>query len=394
VQTRFPRFNPRVLSVFLIVALPVLVVSAVLVLGAGQARLRHAYGVHLTQVAENTAAALDTYVFRRILDVALLAQVPDVRASAAAGSRQPIDPALVRELDRHWQQERAIPERLADLPHTPASRFLRKVVSSDPIYREIMVTDREGRIVALSGLTSDYYQADEGWWTDAYDDGLQGRVRIGDVHWDESAGLYALEIAVPVHDPDDESLTGILKAVVDIRELLVVLGSIRPGASGEATLVRHNGSVVFDLRGGTADSDHFAAALLRERLTGRIETDPSDRFYFSARAGDGARLIGVARSQLGASYPELAWLVAVSQAEHELFMPIRFQLWSFVAMLTFVTVVVLALALWFSMRLAAPPYDVSMNLVRHPRLHRLDEEEADLLDGEDQGTAPRRREAV
>lgn len=42
-------------------------------------------------------------------------------------------------------------------------------------------------------------------------------------------------------------------------------------------------------------------------------------------------------------------------------------------------VVVLALALWFSMRLAAPPeeMEMDMDLVQHPKIHRMEEEEVE-----------------
>ena len=87
--------------------------------------------------------------------------------------------------------------------------------------------------------------------------------------------------------------------------------------------------------------------------------------------------MAVAPTQLGISYPDLPWLVAVSQAENELFAPARAQMWSFAMLLALVSVAVLVLALWFSMRLAASPLDGDMALVRHARVHRVDENEED-----------------
>ena len=80
---KLPRINLRVLTVFLIGALPVLAAGVILVLGIGQARLRDSYGRHLAEVAEQTTATVDRYVFRRIVDVSILGRVPDAQRVAA-----------------------------------------------------------------------------------------------------------------------------------------------------------------------------------------------------------------------------------------------------------------------------------------------------------------------
>ena len=65
-----------------------------------------AFGLQLSQVAEHTAAAVDAYVFRRILDVSMMARVPTLRQAAAAGSAVPLDAERVKRLDREWQGPR------------------------------------------------------------------------------------------------------------------------------------------------------------------------------------------------------------------------------------------------------------------------------------------------
>ena len=57
---------------------------------------RDTYGAHLEQMAERTAAAVDTFVLRRIIDVSLLARVPEVREAAVAGGRTPFNAEKVR----------------------------------------------------------------------------------------------------------------------------------------------------------------------------------------------------------------------------------------------------------------------------------------------------------
>lgn len=368
------RINVRVFNVFLIVGLVMLAIASAFVLGIGQGQLRTAYGEHLGQVADEAAAAIDAYVYRRIIDASILARVPDVRQEAADGSRRPFDLEAVRQIDQEWQRTRTAPVSVRGLFDTRASAFLVDVSQQEPIYRELLLTDRQGRLIAASRTTSNYYQAEEDWWRDAFGGGVSGRLTVTDVRWDESSRVYALEIVAPVADPSGSDLVGILKIVADVRELGTVLGGVRLGNTGEASLLRDDGSFVFSLRTLDPKARFFATDLLRERLQATQQAQPQGHISFSATSTDGtSRLVGAAQSQLRASYPQLAWVVAVSQDDSELFLPIRAQFISLLLVLALTAVAVLLFALWLSTRLAALPPDTDLHLVTHQRVHRIEE---------------------
>ena len=80
---RLRAINYRVLATLLVVGIPVLLFGSYFVIERGRAQLRDAFGLTLAQRAEQSAAAIDAYVYRRIVDVSLLARVPDVRATAS-----------------------------------------------------------------------------------------------------------------------------------------------------------------------------------------------------------------------------------------------------------------------------------------------------------------------
>ena len=98
-----PRLNFRVLAVFLLLALPALAIGVALVLAVGHERLSASYGHHLEQLAQQTAAGVDAYVYRRMVDVSLLARTPELRSEAAAASKRPMDAAAMSTLDREWE---------------------------------------------------------------------------------------------------------------------------------------------------------------------------------------------------------------------------------------------------------------------------------------------------
>jgi hypothetical protein len=374
--SRFARLNSRVVTAILLVALPVLLAGAILVVSIGQNRLRQTESTRLGKIAEYTAAAVDAYVFRRILDAALLGRVPEVRRAAAAGNEQPFDQTSAADLDRAWQTEAATAAARAGVLNNPASRFLADLVKHDSVYREVLVTDRHGRLVASSNVTTDYLQADESWWVNSFDNG-RGRVSVSDVKRDESAHVYAFEIAVPVLKPDDAELAGVMKIVADSREMLVGIAGLELGATSEAMLVRADGSIVFSRRPYTERDRFFASDLLSQQLGERAaRKEAPGTITFAAQPSEGGRrIVAIAPSQLGQSYPELSWLMALSIDIEELNAPFNSLVAYLVLVVLLTGLAVLAIALWLSLRLAAPTIDPAydMHLVEHARIPRLED---------------------
>ena len=373
----FPSINRRVLAVLLIVALPILALGAGYVVETGQTRVTEAESVRLAQVAEYIASSADAYVFRRIVDAAVIARVPEIRRVAAEGSRQAVDQRQIQALDEQWQKDRRLPPALAGLLSNPASRFVSDVAKQNPLYREVLVTDRHGRLVAASQLTTDYYQADEGWWTQALDDGRRGRIFVSDVRFDESAGIYAFDIAVPIAAPDSDELVGVMKIVASSQEMLSGIGGLALGSTGQAMLIREDGSIVYSRQAQEPGAKFFGAETLRARLAA-AKDDPEARIHFLSRTSDGTdRVVAVARSQLHRSFPNLSWLVAVSMAEPELLAPFRPVVWSLIGVIALTAIGVLAVALWVSMRLARPAIDPAMDLhlVEHAKVPHVGDNE-------------------
>jgi hypothetical protein len=372
--------NTRVIAIVLLVALPVLIVGAAIVISIGESRLRDAENARLAQIAEYTAGAVDAHVFRQILDAALLARVPEIRRAAVEGSARPYDADRVGEIDRQWQANPAATAAGSGVLATPASEFLADLVANDSVFREVLITDRHGRLVAASNATSDYFQADEDWWVASFDGG-RGRVSVTDVRRDASAGVYALEVAVPVQVKAGGDLAGIIKIVADSREVLTGVAGLELGATSEALLVRPNGSIVFRRRPHGEGDRFFAAELLRQRLEDRANRqEAAGPITFEARTDEGVdRFVAVAPSQLGQSYPELSWLVAISVDRAELLAPFRSLVAYLLLVLALTGIAVLAIALWFSLRLAAPAIDPAydMQLVEHPRIQRIEQEDAE-----------------
>lgn len=373
---RLHGINYRALTTLLVVALPVLAIGSFLVLESGRARLRDAFGLKLAERAEQSASAIDAYVYRRIVDVSTLARIPEVRSEAASGDARPISAAVNAEMDRAFATHNVKRPAIAAILNTTASRYFADITRQDPIYREILLTDRAGRLVAASNLSSDYDQSDEDWWKHVMADPTRGEATISDVRWDDSARTYAMEIAVPVADKDERP-AGVLKVVGDIREMLVSVAGMDLGRGGNAMLVRRNGSIVFSREAVEPSARFFAADRLKERLDAGAAVSGPERLFFTASAPDGAeQVVGVATSQLASTYPHLPWVVVAWQPESELLGPVQSQYWSLLLVLALTVLGVLGAAFWFSLKLAQPAVETGMALVPHPPIHRVADEES------------------
>ncbi len=78
-------------------------------------------------------------------------------------------------------------------------KFLSSVIKNNgDKYNEMFLTDNQGANVAAYPLTSDYWQGDEAKFINSFNNG-DGKVYIGDLEFDESTKVNAIQISVPVN---------------------------------------------------------------------------------------------------------------------------------------------------------------------------------------------------
>ncbi|HKX28879.1 MAG TPA: methyl-accepting chemotaxis protein [Blastocatellia bacterium] len=141
----------------------------------------------------------------------------------------------------------------------PNSRLIQRVVNGDQNssarvlqnfktrfsnHVEIFTTDKYGGNVAASGITSDFYQADENWWQQAYQEGA-GAIYIGKPQLDKSASTIAVVLAIPIRGKNNEVI-GVLRSTLDVKEIRDLLGSVKLGQTGHLVISDPEGVVLFD----------------------------------------------------------------------------------------------------------------------------------------------------
>ncbi|MBN1526273.1 MAG: response regulator [Candidatus Omnitrophica bacterium] len=163
------------------------------------------------------------------------------------------------EMDKNWAEAKPDSDLIAQCLQNRSAQRLRQYTSNDKSIAEIFTTDKWGGLVAASGKTSDFYQADEGWWQEAYNCG-KGAVYIDNVEYDESSGIMSLPVAVPIRDKKGEVI-GVCKAVLRVEVLFAPMMDFDLGRTGHAVLVDNKGLIVF----------HAGIKPLSERLCGEKE---------------------------------------------------------------------------------------------------------------------------
>ena len=129
---------------------------------------------------------------------------------------------IIRQIDERWAlSDPDTPDSIAfNLIHNSSADIIRSMMDTDQKsesqfkYAEIFITNAFGANVAQSEKTSDYRQDDEMWWLKAKQNGIF----LSEGGYDESAGVYASDVAIRILDTDGNFI-GVLKAVINVESI-------------------------------------------------------------------------------------------------------------------------------------------------------------------------------
>lgn len=123
--------------------------------------------------------------------------------------------AEISALDMKWRATKGIDDFIKQFLTNQIALQLLAFQEKNPGFPEIFVTDKYGLNAGQTNKTSDYYQADETWWIDAYNNGA-GKSYHGAIEFDDSAQSEAISLYIPIRDPSTSAAVGVIKAVLSI----------------------------------------------------------------------------------------------------------------------------------------------------------------------------------
>ncbi len=281
-------------------------------------------GNNLSATAGRIVDQLDTFMLERISDVVVWASAPitleAARLASAAHEKAGLVKLSIPDIEAKFKSRKSLNVSPA------ANRYLINQIRHSPHFGEVFFTDRNGFNTALTNPTSDFVQRDENWWKTAWENGIA----VGDVEFDNSAGIWSVDISVRIDDPASGSSLGVMKAVLGVSLIQEVANmGARDIKGGAVTVINSNGQLLAE----TA-SKHDKDRIMVEAVNLRNSNDPAIQEVFSARKrgyvlGSG-QVLGYSRSAgpelyrtVVTRFPGFNWTVVVQQPTSIALAPIQ-----------------------------------------------------------------------
>jgi|GEM_PF-1103018 Methyl-accepting chemotaxis protein len=176
-----------------------------------------------------------------------LAKTPSLIAAVQESNadRANWTPEMIASQDKAWMdQDPSLEKTIQEIAMNPISDYLIDFRQNNPEEVEVFVTDGNGLNLAMTDQTSDFLQADEGWWKSAFAT-ENNSAYLGPVEYDESSKIYAMNIGVPIRDPETNKAIGVLRGTLDISVMINTLGNIKIGKTGNVVLIDSGGIVLY-----------------------------------------------------------------------------------------------------------------------------------------------------
>ena len=243
----------------------------------------------------------------QIIFIAGLTESPALRGAITVGNQdlrrnlEEVRKSIPKMADEWPTLGREAPQVKAVLDN-PASQFLRRYSAVNPSYREILITDFFGRVVAATAKNPEYYYAHTDWWKETYGDGQRGSVYIGDVRFDPVAKSYLMDVAQPFVERE-QGVIGAIKVVLDMQGIHSVVGSIQAGPGRSVVLIHAKGDVISAPGYSSLQQTTYPATL--DILNAREK----EKTYFLS-SNPVPSMYGMTHRSFTQLYPRLNWIVS------------------------------------------------------------------------------------
>jgi len=200
-------------------------------------------GVRFRSEAAHIAGTLRLLIQQDVESLQELLSIGDIGpllTRLAPGSNPDV---TVTQLDQAWPRLPLTAPEISSVLHNEISDRLHTFQRINPPFAELLVADERGRLIAASGKTSDYDQSDEFWWQRA----MQlhpGEVLLTGLDFDESAGVFSLDIALPIRSADGGAPVGVLKAVLNISPIFASIPVFSAQSGVISEVVQADGRVL------------------------------------------------------------------------------------------------------------------------------------------------------
>jgi len=281
-------------------------------------------GANLIAVSGQIAEQLDTFMLERISDVVTWVSAPVIvqaaKAASARHEKEGLTSLGITTIEARFKTSKS-------LNVSPrADNYLIQQIARSEHFGEAFFTDENGFNVALTNPTSDFVQRDENWWKTAWENGIS----VGEVEFDESAGIWSVDISVRIDDPRSGRSLGVMKAVLGVSLIQQVADAGVEGLEGGSiTVVNGDGQLLAE-----TSSQHAQNRIMNEAVNFRTGADTEIKGVLGGQPSGyvigGQRVLGYAHSAGAELYKSVVdrfqgfnWVVIVQQSTEVALAPIH-----------------------------------------------------------------------
>jgi methyl-accepting chemotaxis protein PixJ len=281
-------------------------------------------GANLITVSGQIAEQLDTFMLERISDVVTWVSAPIIveaaKIAAARHKKEGLSSLEIAAIEAQFKTSKS-------LNVSPrANNYLIQQIARSEHFGEAFFTDENGFNVALTNPTSDFVQRDENWWKTAWENGIS----VGEVEFDDSAGIWSVDISVRIDDPRSGRSLGVMKAVLGVSLIQQVADAGVEGIEGGSiTVVNGDGQLLAE-----TSSQHAENRIMNESVNFRTGADTEIKGVLGGQPSGyvigGQRVLGYAHSAGAELYKSVVdrfqgfnWVVIVQQSTEVALAPIH-----------------------------------------------------------------------
>ena len=281
-------------------------------------------GGNLISISNQLSNQLDAFMLERISDAVTWSGAPAVIDAAKGAARRHETEGLtelaISDIEAKFKSRKS-------LNISPrASNYLKQQIKQSKHFGEAFFTDINGFNVALTNPTSDFVQRDENWWKTAWENGIS----VGEVEFDDSAGIWSVDISVRINDPASGRSLGVMKTVLGVSLIQQVADSgVKGIEKGSVTVVNSDGLLLAE-----TSSKHSRKRIMNKSVNFRKSDEPSIK---SALGNDGngyflgtQNVMGYSQSAGSELYGQVVerfrgfnWVVIVQQSTSVALAPIQ-----------------------------------------------------------------------
>ncbi len=231
----------KLIALLTLVALLPLVACLLVIVVGGRSLRRDTFAQGMLAVALSEGSVLRVSLGMDIEKIDIAMQSPSVLDMLSARDK-PMPFEQVELIDSSWPGLDESDPRVQAVLKNPIADLLQVIRVENLRLAELLVADRFGYLVAATGKTSDFYQADEKWWFSTH---AKGRLRglVAPVSFDESAGVWSVYVSIPIRK--DGKFVGVVKAVLDVSRWIGEGTRTVRDLDASVMLIRGDGKIIY-----------------------------------------------------------------------------------------------------------------------------------------------------